>query len=67
MSFQFFHVKFFFSVPSENKRDRRTVEQVLADTRAKKKLKTDHPTSSDTPLQDVPVDSTPSSSCSDLS
>ncbi|XP_014777617.1 sperm-associated antigen 7 [Octopus bimaculoides] len=28
-------------VPSENKRDSRTIEQVLADTRAKKKLKTD--------------------------
>ena len=56
----------FFSVPSENKRDRRTVEQVLADSRAKKKLKTDHLTSSEVPLQDVPVDST-TSSCSDLS
>ena len=53
-------------VPSENKRDRRTVEQVLADSRAKKKLKTDHLTSSEVPLQDVPVDST-TSSCSDLS
>ncbi|KAJ8320074.1 hypothetical protein KUTeg_001661 [Tegillarca granosa] len=29
-------------VPSENKRDQRTIEQVLADTRAKKKLKTSH-------------------------
>ena len=57
---------FIFSVPSENKRDRRTVEQVLADSRAKKKLKTDHLTSSEVPLQDVPVDST-TSSCSDLS
>ncbi|KAK3105210.1 hypothetical protein FSP39_019899 [Pinctada imbricata] len=28
-------------VPSENKRDRRTVEEVLAETRAKKKLKTE--------------------------
>ncbi|XP_060577223.1 sperm-associated antigen 7 homolog [Ruditapes philippinarum] len=29
-------------VSSENKRDQRTIEQVLAETRAKKKLKTDH-------------------------
>ncbi|XP_013413441.1 sperm-associated antigen 7 homolog isoform X2 [Lingula anatina] len=29
-------------VPSENKRDQRTIEQVMADSRAKKKLKTDH-------------------------
>lgn len=29
-------------MPSENKRDQRTIEQVLADTRAKKKLKTSH-------------------------
>lgn len=28
-------------VPSENKKDHRTIEQVLADTRAKKKQKTD--------------------------
>ncbi|XP_050414518.1 sperm-associated antigen 7 homolog [Patella vulgata] len=30
-------------VSSQNKRDTRTIEQVLADTRAKKKQKTDHP------------------------
>jgi len=30
-----------FSVTSENKRDRRTIEQVMADTRAKKKIKTE--------------------------
>jgi hypothetical protein len=29
-------------VPSENKRDLRTIEQVMADTRAKKKQKTEH-------------------------
>lgn len=32
---------FLIAVPSENKRDKRTVEQVLADSRAKKKQKTD--------------------------
>lgn len=31
----------FLSVPSENKRDHRTIEEVLAETRAKKKLKTE--------------------------
>ena len=30
-----------FSVPASNKRDQRTIEQVLADTRAKKKQKMD--------------------------
>lgn len=34
-------------VSSENKRDQRTIEQVLADTRAKKKQKTEHSTSSE--------------------
>jgi len=29
------------SVPSENKRDQRTIEQVMADSRARKKQKTD--------------------------
>jgi hypothetical protein len=33
---------FIVTVSSENKRDQRTIEQVLAETRAKKKLKTDH-------------------------
>lgn len=28
-------------MPSENKRDHRTIEEVLAETRAKKKLKTE--------------------------
>ena len=32
---------FVFIVPSENKRDHRTIEEVLAETRAKKKLKTE--------------------------
>ena len=31
---------FAFSVSSENKRDKRTIEQVMADTKARKKLKT---------------------------
>lgn len=53
-------------VPSENKRDRRTVEQVLADARAKKKLKTEHSASTVTSSQDASVD-TKSSSCPDLS
>ena len=30
----------FLAVSSENKRDRRTIEEVMADTRARKKLKT---------------------------
>ena len=29
-------------MPSENKRDQRTIEQVMADTRARKKQKTSH-------------------------
>lgn len=33
------------SVSSENKRDQRTIEEVLAETRAKKKLKTEHQSS----------------------
>lgn len=32
-------------VSSENKRDQRTIEQVLAESRAKKKLKTEHSSS----------------------
>ena len=31
------------SVSSENKRDKRTIEQVMADTKARKKLKTTEP------------------------
>ena len=37
----------FVSVSSENKRDQRTIEQVLAESRAKKKLKTEHNTSAE--------------------
>ncbi|GAB1601051.1 sperm-associated antigen 7 homolog [Argonauta hians] len=40
-------------VPSENKRDSRTIEQVLADSRAKKKLKTDSGSISDPSLRDT--------------
>ena len=29
-------------MPSENKRDSRTIEQVMAENRARKKLKTEH-------------------------
>ena len=29
------------AVPSENKRDQRTIEQVMADSRARKKLRTE--------------------------
>ncbi|XP_041377700.1 sperm-associated antigen 7-like [Gigantopelta aegis] len=36
-------------VPSDNKRDQRTIEQVLNDTRAKKKLKTEHRSDSSKP------------------
>ena len=31
-----------FTVPSENKRDCRTIEQVMAESKARKKLKTNH-------------------------
>ena len=31
-----------FTVPSENKRDSRTIEQVMAESKARKKLKTNH-------------------------
>lgn len=31
-----------FSVPSDNKRDSRTIEEVMAENKAKKKLKTEH-------------------------
>ena len=31
-----------FTVPSENKRDCRTIEQVIAESKARKKLKTNH-------------------------
>ncbi|KAL3861023.1 hypothetical protein ACJMK2_007116 [Sinanodonta woodiana] len=35
-------------VPSENKKDQRTIEQVLADNRARKRIKTEHPVSEST-------------------
>ncbi|XP_071145665.1 sperm-associated antigen 7 homolog [Mytilus edulis] len=52
-------------VPSENKRDRRTVEQVLADTRAKKKLKTESSSASELSSQNASTETT-TSSCLDL-
>lgn len=33
---------FLISVPSENKKDQRSIEQTMADIQAKKKLKTQH-------------------------
>ena len=38
----------FTPVPSENKRDLRTIEQVMADSRARKKLKTEEKANADT-------------------
>lgn len=36
------YVLFSFTVPSENKKDQRSIEQTLADIQSKKKLKTSH-------------------------